>query len=234
MQKTAGLKEAVVGNSSQCEKHRLQKSNWSRSLYAKRTALGLCTRCGSDKVGATGKVCANCVAGIKQRRDERRDAENVILSQHPEIGGHRKDEKPYYTEAEQEHRREYNSGLRGRRLAAGLCERCGRCPPEGQWQTCASCLERRRQLTRISKAKRSKQVMEAAAMIFELDPDILNTSETDSQRPKKGRGSLGAYASSTRVCDPIEQAPEPDASSLADAESLAMAEMLLSMRRQVL
>ncbi|KAI1197442.1 hypothetical protein F5X97DRAFT_324475 [Nemania serpens] len=206
---TPGCKEVVPWNRLMCEKHLAMKREYNRRNNARRNALSECPYCGGAKDRATTR-CSSCTTANLLRCRELQKAEKVLLSLHPD-----NQNRIQRTKAQLERDRERRRAVKQVRKDAGLCVNCGVHPPASQRLRCLPCLEKKREKSRVYHARRRRRLTEAASMMLELEPDILNTTETDGQRLENGKRSSRADSPS------FENSPGPDDLNLSLTESLA-------------
>lgn len=113
----------------------------SRRRTAERLALGLCSRCGRQPPAPGRAICDPCT-------ENRRTADRARAAKR-RAAGIRRVRNPESRQAEYQRARERAA----KRLAQGLCNKCGRHPHEPDRKLCAGCGERQRQRDRERYAK---------------------------------------------------------------------------------
>ena len=113
----------------------------SRRRTAERVARGMCPRCGRQSPAPGGAVCDPCA-------EKRRIADRIRDAKRRAAGIKRvRDPKARQTEYQRA------KAKAAKRLAQGLCSKCGRHPYEPERKLCAGCSERRRRRDRERYAK---------------------------------------------------------------------------------
>ena len=105
-----------------------------KQLKLDREARGLCMRCGKHKPDGQ-KYCGPCAE--KQRQMYKTACERI------------KNLPPEKKEARKKRRRDRAKEARQRRIAGGLCSRCGKVPPTEGRKMCQAC----REAVSLAKAK---------------------------------------------------------------------------------
>ncbi|KAI1108127.1 hypothetical protein F5Y14DRAFT_437292 [Nemania sp. NC0429] len=230
---TALCTEVVPEGSSRCEKHKEMTRQRTRERDAFLKAAGLCVRCGDSHDRGTLK-CASCSEVDNRQHKELRRAQNVLLSLHPEKKKKKKDnndndsdkQKDPVTESKRDRESERRRMRRQERKEAGLCRDCSN-PRVRGLTSCAACAAKRNRGCKKAIVRRKEMLTEAAAMLLELEPDILDDKSRAEKKTKKKETGRSPRERLSRVT-----LPGPDASYLADAESvLATGEVSVSTRR---
>ena len=179
--RAAGIKRVRDPKARQAEHQR------ARTRAEERLAQGVCAKCGRHPPEPDRRLCASC--GERRRRSERERYAKARAAGRP-YGG-----KDPQTRRRQARRR--GRTLQRARREAGLCLRCGACPPVESGSSCEPCLDTRRMSDRQTYAARRAAGLcgRCGTPTFEGAPLCGPcTVFEDRYRPKKNDANRARYA----------------------------------------
>ncbi|GAW13388.1 hypothetical protein ANO14919_027730 [Xylariales sp. No.14919] len=163
-------KNPAVPGRKLCEAHAERRRFCRRRLDAGRKASGLCKRCLLPREDMSMAHCSQCLKNYRLQRAEVVAAENVLLDACGDTPAEPATETPKRSQPN------YKRIRIEKRKALGLCIRCGKAPNEQNLRTCNACREEKNQERRETRARRASRVRNAAKVILEQHPDILDAS----------------------------------------------------------